>query len=343
MRKTIARTSLKDIAEAVGVSTITASRALDPQRTHLICETTRGRVRAMAEKLNYTSNLAARRFKRGRSETISVAIPQSVFKKPQHLDFSAHGSALFWQIMQGILVTAKQMKYDIKLEPFFEPDNPDAFLRNISAPYSDGVIFLGIEDFMRVIEKSVANEVPCVLITTEPSACKNVPEISFDLSGAIHNAVDALVLTGKKDVAMIYPYESMAGSRRMVVFRDALMQAGIYNPRLAFPIPTWRSLRAFVREHCRKPRFEAVFCHNDTMATLLLNELELAAVAAPRQITVIGYDNNPVYEDDAFSTISLDRYGLGVEAVRTLVNIVEGREVFIGKKLIPTTFVNRGI
>ena len=142
------RISLKDIAKAGGVSTITVSRALDPMRSHTIGAATRDRLRKLAEEMNYSSNLAARRFKRGRSETISVVIPQSIFRKPDSIDFSAHGSVLFWEIIEGIIKTAKYWKYDIKLEPFMKSDQPDILLDNICSSHADGVIFIGVYEYL---------------------------------------------------------------------------------------------------------------------------------------------------------------------------------------------------
>ena len=69
-------TTIKDVAEAAGVSTATVSRVLAPEYSGYVTERTRDRVVAAAEKLGYRMNFAARSLKRQSTMTIGVVFPE---------------------------------------------------------------------------------------------------------------------------------------------------------------------------------------------------------------------------------------------------------------------------
>lgn len=332
--------SLHDIAEAAGVSAITVSRALDPRRSAMIFPATLEKITVIAKKMNYSSNLAARRFKKGRTETISVAIPQSVFRTPQCNEFSSNTSILFWQIMEGLIKTAKQLNYDIKIEPFFDPDKPESLLKNFGHPYSDGVIFIGIEDFHDVIPAVSEKGLPCMLLTTEPSNLNNVPEISFDLNPGFSSAVDVLVRNNRKKVALLKPNGAdFSRPYRFSIFTQFLQGAGIYSEDLIFAMSDLKELRTFIAEHRNSLPFDAVFCHNDTTASYLINELDNNGIKVPLDVSIIGFDNNPVFKKMNISTISLPRFELGMHAVELLTGNIEKRSEFNDKKLLAASFI----
>ena len=66
--------ALRDVAELAQVHTSTASRALDPAQAGRISAATVKRVRAAALKLGYTPDLVAAGLKRGRTQSVGVAV-----------------------------------------------------------------------------------------------------------------------------------------------------------------------------------------------------------------------------------------------------------------------------
>lgn len=331
--------SLKDIANAAGVSAITVSRALDPMRPNSISEATRDRICKLAEDMNYSSNLAARRFKKGITETITVVLPQSFFNKQTPIDFSAHSSFIFWQIIEGIIKTAKYWKYDIKLEPFMKEYEPESFSANITSPYSDGLILIGTpDDYSGILPFICEKNIPYLILSTIPSMRADIQEISFDLTISINEAFDCLFEKGRKKIAMLYPYEK-PDSLRFRIFRERLISSGLYNENLSIQIQSFEELRKLVNVIKNQKMFDAVFCHNDTIAFYLIKEIRnTTSLRVPEDISVIGYDDNLTYDEMNLSTISLPRFQLGCEGVNSLINMIAGKETSTARKLLNTEF-----
>jgi LacI family transcriptional regulator len=68
--------TIRDVAQAAGVSTATVSRVLGQESSALVGEKTRDRVMSAAEKLGYQMNHTARSLKRQSTMTIAVVFPE---------------------------------------------------------------------------------------------------------------------------------------------------------------------------------------------------------------------------------------------------------------------------
>jgi len=68
-------TTIKQIADAIGVHPSTVSRALDPKKRHLVAEDVAKRIASQAEALGYQPNRLAASLRLGRSQLIGVLLP----------------------------------------------------------------------------------------------------------------------------------------------------------------------------------------------------------------------------------------------------------------------------
>jgi LacI family transcriptional regulator len=68
-------TTLKQIAAATGVHTSTVSRALDPDKRHLVADDVAERIVQLAQSLGYQPNRVATSLRTGRSQLIGVLLP----------------------------------------------------------------------------------------------------------------------------------------------------------------------------------------------------------------------------------------------------------------------------
>ena len=66
--------TLKDIASNLGIDASTVSRALDPEKSHLVREDTALRVREAAKRLGYRGDRVAGALRRGVTGTIGVIV-----------------------------------------------------------------------------------------------------------------------------------------------------------------------------------------------------------------------------------------------------------------------------
>ena len=336
------RASLKNIAEEAGVSIITASRALDSRRAHMLKENTRKKILDSAEKLNYTSNISARRFKRGKTETISFVMPRNAFENPVRLDFSPFSGSMIWQMIEGIIKEARKWNYDIKIEPLFEPENPDAIISRLGYPYSDGVILCGIWELENIEKKIKVQGIPYVVMASEPSRLPELPEIAADFGSGLRDAMHYLTEQKHKNIAIFTPSpETNIPGSRLAEARDYLLSKGCFREDLVYTVENESKFCSIIDKIAETSSFTAAFCHNDTMALMLIKELRKRKIDCPGNVSVIGFDDNPAYKDKGLSTVSVPRKELGSECVKILIGQIERNEEFNGRKLLPTSFIRR--
>src|SRR5262245_17629679 len=107
MKKT-PRATIQDLAEMLGLSKATVSRALSGST--LISDETRRRVEEAARSLNFTRNVSAQRLSRGASRTIAFVT---------HLASGPSQAAdLFgWEIMGGVAQGLQALGYEMLVKP----------------------------------------------------------------------------------------------------------------------------------------------------------------------------------------------------------------------------------
>jgi len=69
------RTTLKDVARAVGVNVSTVSRALNPDSRHRVSGALSKKIRKASERLKYLPNAAASSLRTLRTRTVGVIVP----------------------------------------------------------------------------------------------------------------------------------------------------------------------------------------------------------------------------------------------------------------------------
>lgn len=122
MSKTV---RIKDIAQKAGVSIGTVDRVLHNRGE--VKATTKEKVMAIAEKLNYKPNIAARALKSPTTYKIAILIPL------------CQGDNQFWKMHPIGIENGKEAIYPFKatLEFFYyEMHNPNDFMRQASAWYN---------------------------------------------------------------------------------------------------------------------------------------------------------------------------------------------------------------
>ena len=75
MRRNKKKVRIKDIAEHLGVSSASVSRALNYKTEHMISEPVVAQIKQAARKLGYLPNLSAAALRTDRTHTVGVVVP----------------------------------------------------------------------------------------------------------------------------------------------------------------------------------------------------------------------------------------------------------------------------
>lgn len=123
--------SLRTVAEHLGLSITTVSRALDGYPD--VSEATRERVRQAAQALNYVPNAAARRLRRGRSDMIAMIMPptQPYSHPPFYLD-----------LIFSVAAALSRHGRELTILPSSDDTELQLYRRMVEARSSDGAILL---------------------------------------------------------------------------------------------------------------------------------------------------------------------------------------------------------
>ena len=317
-----ARLTLRDIARALGVSTSTVSLALrDSPR---ISTPVRERVKAEAERIGYSTDLAGTLLRTSRPRIIGL-----LCRLDQDLHFTYH---------EHILATAAARGYRTVVAGISRSTSAADALVSLRQLRCQALIVidpgslgsLGPQTGMPTVV--IGQERPfasCDLVTSDNLA--GTAEVTDHLVAAGHRA--AIYLAG--------PAGTSARTRRLtlletargtplsvrVVLGGATVDAG-FASTLAL-IERGELIRADAADAARDGhprRATALLCYNDQCAQGALVALARRGLSVPDDISVTGFDNTRGAASRAFDLTSVDREPAAVATVDMAISRCEGRD-----------------
>jgi LacI family transcriptional regulator len=319
---------MKDIAEELGVSLMTISKAL---RGHTdVSEETRRRVLKRAHELNYRPNWAARSLVTRRSHMIGLMIPDLMH-------------SFFAEVAKGVCRKVEPLGYQIVISN--SEEQPEAELRHVEfllARNADGLIIAsaqanGCSDTFRALEKAKARY---VLIDRLPAGL-DAHFVGVDDEEVGFVATSHLIDQGCRRIAHIRGSAVPTGEGRLQGYRRALSEHGIE----AMPdyVVSGRhedgSGYAAMQQLLRaRPRPDAVFCYNDPVAAGAIKAVLEAALRVPDDIAVIGAGN--VHYSDLLrvplSTVDQSSAAIGEQAADLLIKCIEAKNEIQPERILMT-------
>lgn len=322
-------TTLKEIAETLGISITTVSKALKNYPD--VSEKTRKAVIALAEELNYTPNSFAVNLRTKESRTIGLIIPEVV----HHFFSSVINGIIAEAEKNGYLVIILQSNESLELEK-----KQVALLINKRV---DGIIMsLSNEsnnDFH--IKEILRKEIPFVQFDKISKLIPSSKVIINDQKAAME-AVQHLIDKGCKKIVHIRGLENPQNSiDRFLGYKKALEKNGIpYDSKLVYGCKSItfeqgvEFAKQIVEEH---PDVDGIFVITDLVAIGVLAYFNEKGIQVPNQIAVIGFSNWFVSQviTPKLSTVDQPNYEMGVVAFELLLEEINCRKE--GKTFIPRT------
>lgn len=286
--------NLKEFAALAGVSTATASRALTGSGR--VSEETRVRIAALADKLGYQPNIAARTLRTRRTMTIGVLVPLG-HERAQHL------SDPFFNTMTGFLADAfAEHGYDMLLSRILPRD--DRWLdRTIGSGRVDGIVVIGQSDQFHVIETVSRRYRPLVAWGAQIPGQHHCAVGSDNLLGGAM-AARHLIAQGCRTIAYAGPVDGPEFGERAAGARRALEEAGLppitLLPTHFEPEAAQRDMAALLADPAGLPGLapgmlpDGIVAGSDVTAISVIRALAEQGHAVPGRVRIIGYDGLPV-------------------------------------------------
>lgn len=307
--------TIKDIAEKLGISTSTVSRALKDHPD--ISKKTRQAVQELSKLLGYKPNLIALNLKNSRTNTIGLIVPEI-----QHFFFST--------IINGIEEVAYQNNYNVLVvqsnESYLrEVLNTQALLAN----RVDGMLVSfakETKDFSH-FQQVIDNEIPMVFFDRVLDNFHADSVMVDDYSGA-YNAVTHLISKGCKRIACYTsPQHLILSQKRLEGYKNALLHHNMpYDTNLVYACDTLDAAMKISLSILKKvDRPDGIFAVNDMTAVGVIKVAKKMGIRIPEDLKVVGFENSKSAEICEPELTSVDQFGfeLGKKATSILLERIK--------------------
>jgi LacI family transcriptional regulator len=327
--------SLRTLAEKLGLSITTVSRALDGYDD--VAEATKQRVQRAARELNYQPNAAARSLRRQRAETVAVVLPT---------DPGRIGPPLFLDMLFEAAQTFAAAGLDLMLLPAAgSGDELETYRRLVEGRRADAMVVVRTrvdDDRVRFLHE---RGVPFV---THGRTNGKIEHAFVDGDGhqGFYDATRLLIGLGHRRIAHIgAPALFMFARERRAGWHAALREAGLARDASevsAEPNETggYTAAEQLLR-HGTRPT--ALVCATDAMAVGAMRRIKDIGRAPGRDISVIGHDGLPsgAYTDPPLSTMEIAEPDVGRRVAEKLIALLGGANAEELHELLPVRQIAR--
>jgi LacI family transcriptional regulator len=261
------------LAERLGISQSTVSRALNPASSHKVAPQTRERILKAATELGYRPNAVARSLKQRRTNTLGF------YTGHGYLNI---GNDFMISVLAGIQRACEELQMDLLLHGVYRQQSVDEFFHALLDGRVDGlVLHAPIHDTLT--PRLVAAGLPLVAIADR---MPNVPSVVCDDASGVQKAVCYLQQRGHQHIAFVTStvvFES--GARRADTFAELMgSRSAILRQSPTDNIPRLNEILAMT------PRPTAVCCWNDMTAYDIWRECQQEGIRVPEDLAIIGFD-----------------------------------------------------
>ncbi len=328
--------TIKDIAEKLGLSVSTISRALKDHPD--ISLKTREAVKELANLLGYKPNLIALNLKNSKTNTIGLLIPET-----QHYFFST--------IINGIEEVAYENNYNVMV---FQSN--ESYMREVLNTQTvlsnrvDGLLISfskETHDFSH-FQQIIDNEIPLVFYDRIVKTMHADTVSVDDYSGAFQ-AVSHLAERGCKRIAIYSaPQHLLIGQNRLKGYKDALEEHGLkYTSDLVYSCDTYQDSIKISRSVFKKrDKPDGLFTVNDMTALGAMKIARQLGISIPDELKVVGFENSLSASicDPELTTVDQFGFELGKKATNLLLKRIKGdtHDYKPEHLLIKTQLIERG-
>jgi LacI family transcriptional regulator len=313
-------TTLKQIAETLGISITTVSKALKNYPD--VSEKTKNKVLDLAQSLQYTPNSFAVNLRTKESRTIGLIIPEVV----HHFFSNVINGIIAEAEKNGYLVIILQSNESVELEKkqveLLMNKRVDGIIMSLSNESNDD----------EHIKEILRREIPFVLFD-KISKLINCSKVIINDQKAAFNAAEHLINKGCKKIAHIRgPVNPQNAIDRFLGYKKALEKNKIpYDSKLVYTCKnvTFEEGKDFANQILKEhPDVDGIFVITDLVAVGVLAHFNENNIKVPEQIKVIGFSNWFMSQviTPKLSTVDQPSYEMGVQSFSLLLEEINQKK-----------------
>jgi LacI family transcriptional regulator, gluconate utilization system Gnt-I transcriptional repressor len=316
-RRATNRITLSDVAQKVGVSPITVSRALN--RPEKVTDELRESILEAVNELGYVPDFAARALASRASNIIGVLS-------------SLLGTSIFPPVMKGIEDRVRDTGMRIQyVNTSFDPEEEIHQLKQFFAQNPAGIIIGGVQIDPRVTQ--LLRDAPCPVVQFV-----DISYPAIDMAVGIDNraaglvAVNHLLEKGYRRIGFCSGRVDIPVTMRLESFRQRLSEEGLYDPELIISVtadnPFSLGGEILDRLFAKAPDLDGILCATDDLAMGVLFECQRRGIKVAQQLGVCGFTDidYAAHVCPSLTTVRMPLYQLGYSAANMILRLKEGRK-----------------
>ncbi|MUT66610.1 substrate-binding domain-containing protein [Paenibacillus sp. NEAU-GSW1] len=323
--------TMKDIANRLGVSSVTVSKALGDKEG--VSDELKQKIKELAQEMGYRYNTLAKAMKDGVSYNIGVIIAER---------FTGMAQSFYLQFYQHVAKSLEEYQYSGILHILHEKDEAQQVLPRIYYEKKvDGFIVLGQLD-KHYIEALQNSGLPLVLLDfyTDKS---DVDYIITDNFYCMYELTNYLISNGHRHIAFVGSLYSTSS------IQDRFL--GYYKSMLEHRLTIGNGY--VIEDRDEKGRYidfvlpenlpTAFVCNCDMVAFNLINDLKKRGIKVPEECSVVGFDND-IYStitEPPLTTVEVNMQEMAQTAVKKVIKKVNNKTTNAGRVLIKGKIVYR--
>jgi DNA-binding LacI/PurR family transcriptional regulator len=328
-------TTIVDIAERLGISPSTVSRALTDHPD--IKRQTKEQVKKIAAELRYSPNPIARSLKSNRTTTIGVIVPEI-----RHDFFSS--------AISGIEEIAYHSGYTIIVCQSNESYEREVVNTNALMHHRVAGVIVSISQNTKCgehFQDLIRRKIPLVFFDR---VCDDVPasKVVIDDYRSAFDAVTHLIQKGYKRIAHFAgPKELGICKKRWNGYVDALQHSSLSldNNLVRYgglqEQDGYKSMDSLLKENTIP---DAIFAVNDPVAIGAFQRIKEAGLKIPDDVALVGFSNNKITSlvDPPITTVDQPSFEMGRKAAEILINTIEDRMTEPSTVVVDARLIVRG-
>lgn len=306
----MADATIRDVARRAQVSVASVSRVLN--NLDNVSAETRARVADAVRELGYVPHAGARSLSLARTSAIGVVLPD------------LHGE-FFSEIVRGMDREASRRGYLLLLSNMHAGGAQANNALKAMRGRVDGLLVMAPHLTEDELAEALPTGASVVLMNTRGHSSR--PSIHLDNAVGARTVTEHLIKLGRKRIVHISgPEDNIDAAERANAFRQVAQQHGVDFEVIAGDFNEGSGEAA--AEHLLRSasQFDAIFAANDMMASGALQALRRAGVRVPEDVAVAGFDDIPLAQLLALTTVRVRIAELGERALARLIALIEGAD-----------------
>ncbi|MBB4007117.1 LacI family DNA-binding transcriptional regulator [Allorhizobium taibaishanense] len=304
------RLTLNEVAEKVGVSPITISRALN--KPEKVSPGLRETILKIVEELGYVPDYAARALASRSGNTIGVLS-------------SLLGSNIFPRVMKGIEDRAWGSGLRIQyVNTRYDPAEEVHQLKQFFGQKPSGIIIGGVQIDPRVTD--LLKDAPCPVVQLLDISYPPVDmAVGINNRAATEAALRHLLDVGYRRIGFCASRSDIPVQMRLEAYRRFMTAEGLYNPALEVSVDSTDTIgsggNTLDQLFAADPEIDAILCDHDDLSLGLLFECQRRGIAVPDRLGLCSFTDLDycAHTVPPLTTVRTPLYQLGYRAVDMII------------------------